>query len=316
MPLPVRLKHVHIFALVHDRGVALFDTGVNSPETISTLEHSLKTIGKTIHDIDQIFVTHFHSDHCGLAGRIKEDSGAVIYMSDIDGQRENRDQTHGLDVQQIKKFYYLQGLEDRTIHSLVGFLNSFKSATIPFEANRLLVEHECHTVGGRTFEIVPAAGHTRGQVCFFFRKEGILLSGDHVLPYITPNISPDPYYPAFRPLHSYLKSLAYIKSFPVKMVWPSHGEPFSDLKKRVEEIEEHHRERKTLILDAVKRGARTAYQVSLDVFGTDLPEFDRFLAVNETYAHLLELREEGLVTQEQKGDLLLYTDVQLPESIL
>jgi glyoxylase-like metal-dependent hydrolase (beta-lactamase superfamily II) len=306
LPMPFRLKHVHVFALIHDGGVALFDTGVNSPETFLKLESSLKQLGRTIMDIDRIYISHFHTDHCGIAGRIKELSGAVIYMSPVDADRIRSDQRGNLNVKLLRTFYRLHGLTERTIEGLVRLLEFFQKATIPFEANQFLEAHECQTLGDRTFEILPAPGHTRGQVCFFFRNEGILLSCDHVLPQITPNLSPDPYHPGFHPLKSFMESLKEMKNLPVSRVYPAHGDPFADLKSRAEEIIEHHRERSGLILDSVTSGLKTAFQVSQDIFGEALPEFDQFLAVNETYSHLLELQEEGRVRNEQQGKNLFY----------
>jgi len=311
LPMPFRLKHVHVFALVHDGGVALFDTGVNSPETFLKLEGSLKKIGKTVKDIDRIYISHFHTDHCGIAGRIREISGATIFMSPVDGERIRLDQQGDLNETLLRTFYGRHGLEEKSIEALIRLLQFFRSATLPFEADRYLDAYEWHTLGGREFQILPAPGHTRGQVCFFFRNEGVLLSGDHVLPQITPNLSPDPYAPDFRPLRSFLDSLQQMKDLPVTRVYPAHGQPFAPLRGRIEEIVEHHGERKGLIFASVQKGSRTAFQVSLDIFGNNLPEFDQFLAVNETYSHLQELENEGLVSPEQRGKHLFYTSANL-----
>jgi glyoxylase-like metal-dependent hydrolase (beta-lactamase superfamily II) len=309
LPMPFRLKHVHVFALVHDGSVSLFDTGMNTPETFSTLDESLKSIGKTIRDIDRIFITHFHTDHCGIAGRIKDISGASIAMSEMDARRIYNDQKKGLDFDQVKIFYREQGLREKIMDDLLELLSSFRKATIPFKVDTSLEDHGSQKVGDREFEVIPVPGHTSGQVCFFFRREGILPSGDHILPEITPNLSPDPYNPGFRPLKSFLDSLGQVEDLPVIKVYPAHGDPFSNLKARVEEIREHHRERKSLVFESVKGGPKTTFQVSLDIFGRDLPEFDQFLAVNETYAHLIELEEEGLIKQKKIEDLVIHSVV-------
>jgi len=309
LPMPFRLKHVHVFALVHDGSVSLFDTGMNTPETFSTLEESLKSVGKAIRDIDRIFITHFHADHCGIAGRIKDISGAAIAMSEMDALRLYNDQKRGLDFDQVKKFYCEQGLREGIIDGLLELLSSFRKATIPFKVDTSLEDHGSQRIGDREFEVISVPGHTSGQVCFFFRREGILLSGDHILPEITPNLSPDPYNSAFRPLKSFLDSLGQVEDLPVIKVYPAHGDPFSNLKARVEEIRAHHRERKSLVLESVKGGPKTTYQVSLDIFGRDLPEFDQFLAVNETYAHLIELEEERLIKQKKMGDIVIHSVV-------
>ncbi|MGZ3596798.1 MAG: MBL fold metallo-hydrolase [Syntrophales bacterium] len=307
LPMPFRLKHVHVFAHVYDGSVSLFDTGMNTPETFSTLEESLKSIGKGIRDVERIFITHFHTDHCGIAGRIQEISGAAIAMSKMDALRIRRDQKKGLNFDQVKKFYNEQGLREEIIDDLLELLSSFRKATIPFKVNTNLEDHGSHRVGDRDFEVISVPGHTSGQVCFFFRREGILLSGDHILPEITPNLSPDPYNPGFRPLRSFLDSLGQVEDLPAVKVYPAHGDPFPNLKARVEEIREHHRERKSLVLESVKGGPKTTYQASLDIFGRDLPEFDQFLAVNETYAHLIELLEEGLIKQKRLGHHLIHS---------
>ncbi|MGZ3592912.1 MAG: MBL fold metallo-hydrolase [Syntrophales bacterium] len=307
LPMPFRLKHVHVFAHVYDGSVSLFDTGMNTPETFSTLEESLKSIGKGIRDVERIFITHFHTDHCGIAGRIQEISGAAIAMSKMDALRIRRDQKKGLNFDQVKKFYNEQGLREEIIDDLLELLSSFRKATIPFKVNTNLEDHGSHSVGDRDFEVISVPGHTSGQVCFFFRREGILLSGDHILPEITPNLSPDPYNPGFRPLRSFLDSLGQVEDLPAVKVYPAHGDPFPNLKARVEEIREHHRERKSLVLESVKGGPKTTYQASLDIFGRDLPEFDQFLAVNETYAHLIELLEEGLIKQKRLGHHLIHS---------
>ncbi len=68
-------------------------------------------------------------------------------------------------------------------------------------------ENEIRQFGNRSFEVIFTPGHAAGHVCFFFRDEGLLLAGDHVLPYIAPSLSPNIYDEIFQPLKSYLESL-------------------------------------------------------------------------------------------------------------
>jgi hypothetical protein len=90
------------------------------------------------------------------------------------------------------------------------------------------------------------------------------------------------------------------------MVYPAHGDPFPDLGKRVDEIKEHHAERTQLIVEAIRGEEKTAFEVSGDIFGTDLPEFDQFLALNETYVHLVELMDNGVVMAMEMDGLVVY----------
>jgi glyoxylase-like metal-dependent hydrolase (beta-lactamase superfamily II) len=306
LPMPFRLEHVNVIILVHDKGVALFDTGLNMSGSFSKLGDSLRAIGKSVHDIDSIFITHHHVDHCGMAGRIKEISGAAIYMSEIGRQIIENHKNEGLAIQKIKRFYMEQGLTEKTVDGLVGLLRHFKKAIFPFQVDKYLDVNKKYMIGNKTFEILPTPGHTLDHTCFFFREEGLLLSGDHILPEITPNLSPDLFYPEFHPLQSFLDSLTSIQDLPVSMVFPAHGAPFTNLKKRIREMRAHHEERKSLILNSIKEGPKTTFQGSMDIFGKDLSGFDKFLAINETYVHLIELIHEGIISEFKKGTQILY----------
>jgi glyoxylase-like metal-dependent hydrolase (beta-lactamase superfamily II) len=309
LPMPFRLEHVHVFVLIHDGRLALFDTGMNTPDTFSKLEEALERIGKTVHDIDKIFLTHYHTDHCGMAGRIKEISGASIHMSKIGSKIIEIQKNEKLLVNRIKDFYISHGLSEKAIDILISFIRGFRNVTVPFQIDVSLEPPQVMNLGSSVIEVLPTPGHTRGHVSYLFQKEGILLSGDHVLPEITPNLSPDIFCPDFHPLESFLASLKMIENLSVAKVYPAHGDPFSNLKGRIEEIREHHRERKGLAFDSIKRGPKTSFQASLDIFGHDLPDFDRFLAINETYVHLLELQKEGSIKEEKREGLLLYSAV-------
>jgi len=71
-------------------------------------------------------------------------------------------------------------------------------------------------------------------------------------------------------------------------------------------LKEHHRKRKGLILDAIGKGQKNTFQISLNIFGEDLSEFDKFLAINEIYVHILELLKEGRVKEENNGKYVSY----------
>ncbi len=308
LPMPFRLMHVHAFVAVDNEGITLLDTGLNTPETFVRLEESLQKIGKTIGDIKRIFITHYHIDHCGMAGRLQSISGARILMSGYSRPFVLRkDDEEFLFVDRIRDFCLMHGLPEKAIDFISGLFLTFKKAGSSLTIDEFYLPEHRVIVGGKEMQVIPTPGHTHDHVSFYFPRERILLSGDHVLPEITPNLSPNLFAPEFRPLRSYLDSLALMETLSVEKVYPAHGQPFSDLQGRVEAICDHHRIRKRLTYESVQGGTKTAFVVSQDIFGIDLGEFDQFLALNETYVHLIELIQEGLIREERAAGLIFYS---------
>jgi glyoxylase-like metal-dependent hydrolase (beta-lactamase superfamily II) len=306
LPMPFRLKHVNIFLFSEEGGYTLIDTGPNLPGVLPALEASLAKIGRRVEDCRRIWITHFHMDHCGLAGIIAGRSGAPVYLSRIDeetvlafSQPEER-------AARIRSFALEHGLDGGTIDTVIRAFSAFRTATAPFRAAGILSDGDQLTVGGRAVEVIATPGHSRGHLSFYLPKERLLIAGDHILPHITPNLSPDLIAPDFHPLESFFSSLARVEDLPVRRVCPAHGRPFSDLKGRVAEMREHHRERSEIALRALAEGPRNCGEVSRFIFGEDLSPFDHLLALNETYVHLIRLEREALIRREMRNGLCLF----------
>jgi glyoxylase-like metal-dependent hydrolase (beta-lactamase superfamily II) len=168
-------------------------------------------------------------------------------------------------------------------------------------------------VKDHTFEVVWTPGHTNGHICLYDRERSALMTGDHVLDPISPNVSLGREY-AGNPLGEYLKSLRKVGELDADLVLPAHGDPFRDISRRVRELLEHHDEREAEVLEALSHGERTGYEVAAALPWTrrrrtlaDLHLGQQRMALTETLAHLEELRSRGLIERERRGDLLIYS---------
>ena len=152
-------------------------------------------------------------------------------------------------------------------------------------------------IGGREWISVHTPGHTRDHLCLWEPNEGVLISGDHVLPTITPHISG--LSDSLDPLSQFFESLDRMKTFSgVTAVLPAHGLTFTDLAGRADSISEHHRDRLETLREAgdtVGRGTVADYMQRLFQERSWGP-----MAESETYAHLvhLKLRNEAAVSHD------------------
>ncbi len=157
-------------------------------------------------------------------------------------------------------------------------------------------------LAGRPWLAIHTPGHTLDHLCLYDPENGILLSGDHVLPSITPHIAGSNQGDA---LHSYLATLDLVASLDgVKLGLPAHGHPFDDVPGRVDAIKEHHFERMEKLRDAsIALGPATVVDLSHELF----PERHwGVMAESETFAHLEHLRGAGGVERWDEDGTLIY----------
>ena len=117
-----------------------------------------------------------------------------------------------------------------------------------------------------------------------------MLTGDHVLPTITPHISG--YADDEAPLTRFMDSLRRMHDFSdVALALPAHGNPFTNLCDRADHICGHHLER----LDAIREAAQELETGAVETFmKKTFPERSwGDMAISETYAHLDHLRDHG-----------------------
>jgi glyoxylase-like metal-dependent hydrolase (beta-lactamase superfamily II) len=157
-------------------------------------------------------------------------------------------------------------------------------------------------LAGREWTVLHTPGHTLDHLCLYDQEHGILLSGDHVLPTITPHVAGSGQGDA---LSSYLATLDLVGSLPdVQLGLPAHGHPFDDVPGRVAAIKDHHYERMEKLREAsLAIGAADVVELSHQVF----PERHwGVMAESETFAHLEHLRRSGDAERWEEHGVLYY----------
>jgi glyoxylase-like metal-dependent hydrolase (beta-lactamase superfamily II) len=168
-----------------------------------------------------------------------------------------------------------------------------------FEPDVLLEGGETFSTGNATLQAVWTPGHTPGHVCFFDRENRMIFTGDHILPVITSNVSTR-MATEDDPLGDYLDSIDKLRELDVALVLPAHQHHFTDLGKRLGELDAHHDKRLGAVLAACAGPGSTGYEVASKVpwdVGTwnEMDQFLRRAALGETLSHLEYLRRRGRV---------------------
>lgn len=143
-------------------------------------------------------------------------------------------------------------------------------------------------------------------ICLRDEDARLLLTGDHVLPRITPNIGLAP--ATDRPaLADFLASLRGVARYDDHDVLPAHEYRFRGLAGRTHELLDHHERRCAEVLDAITTLGRPTHWQLAEQLTWSRPWSEvgtmRIGAVAETAAHVAYLETRGLVTRHATSPL-------------
>jgi glyoxylase-like metal-dependent hydrolase (beta-lactamase superfamily II) len=296
---PLRYVSVYVFAL-GGGGLGLIDAGWDSDESWAALRAGLVSIGASVADVRGLLVTHLHFDHLGLAGRVRAESGAWIAMHPADAAvvRQLNGRTAAAAAADEVDFLVRLGADPEEAQADAADPDAMEPFLRMAAPDRLLEDGDLADLPGWSLRAVHTPGHTAGHLCFSEERTGLLFSGDHVLPRISPNISttgdgaPDP-------LRDYLASLAAVRDLAPTEVLPAHEWRFRGLAERVDELGAHHEHRLEELLHAVREHpGSTPWQLAAHLTWSrpwsSYQRRMRIFAVTETDAHLRLLGSRGL----------------------
>jgi glyoxylase-like metal-dependent hydrolase (beta-lactamase superfamily II) len=311
LPLPMDgLRAINVYVIETDDGLTLIDGGWAIPVARDLLERCLKEVGYGFGDLRRFLVTHVHRDHFTMATVLGHELGIDVALG--------ADEKPALDL--------LNNIQDLTFNPFVDVLVSAGAREVADEWVRMDADREPPDmsiwaypdtwlegdheipVGQRTLDAVHTPGHTPGHFVFADRAAGVLFSGDHVLPTITPSIGFT--MPATdQPLGDFLASLTKMRGLPDLTILPAHGPLAPSSHARVDELLVHHERRLADSLALVGSATVTAHDVARGLGWTrhetpfdQLDVFNRGMASMETKAHLELLVARGRATREESPE--------------
>jgi glyoxylase-like metal-dependent hydrolase (beta-lactamase superfamily II) len=307
LPIGVNaIESVNMYILADGDKVTVVDCGVWRPDLpdggLASMEAGLESAGYALQDVSRVIVTHAHIDHYGLAGRVMELTGADLSMhamTDLDCEKYRHPDTARA---RRKDTYADHGIPEDERGDLADHLTRW----MPYlhsvvEASTRLRGSEQIAIGGDNWEVIHTPGHSLGHVCLWSPTRGLLLSGDHLLPGITPPVTFERGFDA-DPMRSYLHSLQVVRDRRPQLVYPGHGRPFGDAVGRIEAIMRNKVRRLERIRRAIQDGPCTVGALTDQLVAGAILAHQRQLAINETLAHIAYLRWSGVIERRIRPD--------------
>ena len=292
LPLPFpRLRWVNAFVVSGDEGLTLIDCGVGSEEGWEALVAGLAALDRSVDDITQLVCTHLHVDHMGMAARVVEVTEARFVMHEAanDGLADYNEWGAGIGRQAELAAHH--GIPDDAVDEIAEVQPRPAWAGAGIAPTRPVVDGDLIPLGAeRSLEVVHTPGHDEAHICLIDSRTGVMFSGDHVLPRITPVVLHDP---EGDRLGTYIDSLQRIEALGLGLTYPAHGVVIEQGSMRARQIILHHERRLGGIAQELRHGPRTAWDIMEQIFRPNLIAFEKRLAFSETLAHLVHLEHRG-----------------------
>ena len=312
IPLPKNpLKYLNSY-LIKDKGrFLLIDTGMNREECRREMSSSLARLDVDLGKTD-LFITHLHADHLGLAATLAADTSTVYFnekeasmmnaeISDKDRAWRKRDE-----------IYLLNGFPEEELKKAAGSHPGRRFGLKHRIDFCILREGDKIEIGDYSFRGIETPGHSPGHLCLYDADKKILVAGDHILFDITPNITC--WLEMENSLEQYLASLEKVYALDVNLVLPGHRRIMNNHRQRIRELQEHHQARLNETLLALEKGEKTAFQVApyltwdIDCSSWELfPAAQKWFAFGETLAHLKYLEEKQLVQERSREHRIVFS---------
>ncbi len=326
LQLPISLPglgHVNCYALVDRNGVALVDPGLPGEESWNALMDRLAKAEIPLKRVHTVIVTHSHPDHFGGSAQLREEAGSDVLThqsfssftaeasEDLESEIDDLNEDEILErwKRRFEEFRATpwgtrrEPPPDEAIRRFIQMGDSGGRRFLSPEATIRVNDGDALSFADREWFALHTPGHTIDHLCLWDPTHGVLLSGDHVLPTITPHIAGST--DVADPLATFFASLDRVAGLDgVTQVLPAHGHPFDDCQGRCGFIKEHHAERLQLLLDAAEATGDAPVTEWMKILFRERSWGD--MAASETFAHLEHLRVTGNATSRRDDDGLLH----------
>ena len=303
MPLPFALNHINLWLLRDDNGWVIVDTGVNTKTSRGVWESTFA--GPMNGDpATHVIATHLHPDHVGCTGWLVDYFDVDLWMTRAEyllcrilvGDTGHEAPPAGV------QFYKAAGFTDEQLSLYRATFGAFGKfvQNMPLSYRRMQDGEHLH-FAGYDWKIIVGSGHSPEHACLYDADRNILISGDQILPTISPNVSVWPTEPQADPLKDWFDSIDKLEAALPEdvLVLPAHGKPFRGAHVRLEQLRKDHTDRLDTLLGNAA-APRRVVDTFEDLFKSTIDDTNRIMATGESLAHLRYL--------VGTGDMLVETD--------
>ncbi len=245
--MPYPLAETNVFLIESKDGWVIIDVGVDLKSTRVVWEQAVKELGISFKQIQKIYITHCHPDHLGAARWLQQCCDAPVYMLREEIERARK--YIFLEEKEFKELYRQAILQEVKInkfpdlkfdeliddwYSEVRPLYLEPTEIIPLDAGDRI------DLGGNSFEVMRAAGHSDGQCMFWSAQLKQLFLADVIAANAYLHFTDWPNTGLQNPLKNLFDLFEQIKTLGVVQSYTGHGPVIEDLNFQLDKLTQKH----------------------------------------------------------------------------
>jgi glyoxylase-like metal-dependent hydrolase (beta-lactamase superfamily II) len=168
------------------------------------------------------------------------------------------------------------------------------SFDVTYKPDRVLSDGDQLSGPGWRLTAVHTPGHTSNHLCYALEQEKALFTGDHIMGWSTTVVSPPD-----GDMADYMRSLQLLMDRDDKVYYPAHGPQIDTPQRLARGMMGHRKQREGQILRLIDRGVGAIPDMVAAMYkGVDARLHGA--AGRSVLAHLIDLRERGLLCEERE----------------
>ncbi|WP_051785882.1 MBL fold metallo-hydrolase [Endozoicomonas numazuensis] len=306
MPLFMKLDHINLYLIKDNDGWFIVDTGLRGEKTReyweTIFEHELEGL-----PVKGVLVTHLHPDHVGQAGWLTEKWQTDLWMTRTEYLATRLYMSSTGHSEAYLSFFERAGLDESAMEHLRKGTSGISKMVEPLPGSfRRLENGQTLVIGEQEWRIIVGYGHSPEHACLYCESLNILISGDQVLPKITPNISVNSTEPEADALKVFLETLEQLKQLPEDtLTLPAHNDPFLGLHTRLQAMIDHHQENVDRLAELCKEPV-PALELIEPLFKRPLKGAEMMMGMGECIAHLNYMMNQGRMIRNLADGVYFY----------
>ena len=298
--LPFRLNHVNLFLMDTPEGILILDAGLKSDHSEEHWEALLNGPLKS-KKFAGLLITHYHPDHIGMAGWLQKKLNikCLTTEKELFTAKTFRSMPDDEYAKLFRNVFVRAGMSEEDIIAKGPATRLYKNRVYELPDFEIIkAGHEIVSNDGK-WKVRTDSGHSPEHISLLDKERKLYLSGDFLLPRISPNISDNFFDPLDDRLGEYLKYLNEIQEIGSETsVFPCHDWPFKEGMQRAKDLIKHHNHRLSLIIEALNKRSITIMDSISIIFDRKIGDEQMHFAIGEARAHLIHLDVTGQVRSE------------------